>query len=133
MSRTTLSRFLKFGLIGVVGLGVDYAALLFARDVLGLGLYAGAVFSYLVAASATWAGNRFFTFKEASRTAPLKQWAAFLSANALGFLVNRGVYAALITFMPFVHANPFFALAAGSLAGMIFNFAASSRFIFRVP
>lgn len=128
---TGASQFLRFGVIGVLGLGVDTAALYFAKDVLGLGLYGGRVFSYLVAATFTWACNRRFTFTAADAAHPIQQWAKFLAANAVGGVVNYVVYAALVTYWPLAAAYPFIGIAAGSLSGMTFNFIASKRWVFK--
>jgi putative flippase GtrA len=124
-------QFLRFGLVGVLGLGVDTAALYFAKDVLGLGLYGGRVFSYLVAATFTWAANRRYTFTQADTSHPIHQWGKFLAANAVGGLVNYGVYAALVTLWPLAAAYPVIGIAAGSLSGMTFNFIASKRWVFK--
>lgn len=124
-------RLIKFSMVGVIGLGVDYAALVFAQKFLGLGLYAGGLFSYLVAASFTWAGNRLFTFRDRPKNRAEKEWLLFLAVNTVGMLVNRGVYMGLIAAVPLIYANPFFALAAGSLCGLAFNYTLSSRFVFR--
>lgn len=128
----TLRRFVKFGLVGVVGLGVDTATLYGVIAVSGLSALATRPISFLTAATATWALNRHFTFADAPRDRPLHQWLRFIAANAVGFAVNLATSMGLLAFIPFVAAHPFLALAAGSLAGMLFNFTASSKLVFRV-
>lgn len=139
--RSALPReLLRFAAIGVVALFVDMAALWFALELLGLGFYAGRLFSYLIAATFTWWLNREFTFKGVSRRGALRQWAKFLVANAVGGAVNYGVYAAVVTWgaglvpaaldrlLPLL---PYAGTAAGSLSGLIFNFTASRLLVFR--
>lgn len=132
--------FLTFAAIGVVALFVDMAALFVALEVVGLGPYTGRLFSYLVAASFTWWLNRNFTFKGVSRRGAVRQWATFLAANAVGGVVNYGVYAALVTWGPgltpaalsgLLGLLPYAATAAGSLSGLAFNFTASKLLVFR--
>ncbi len=125
------SEFLRFSVVGVIGLLVDIAALTFALHVLNLGLYSGRVFSYLVAASGNWALNRRFTFAAADTSPPVLQWLKFLGANAIGGLVNYGVYAGLVTFVPLVHDWPVIGVCAGSIAGLSFNFTASKLWVFK--
>ena len=121
----------RFAAIGTLAFLVDASTLYFALGVLGLDKYSGRVLSFLVAATFTWAMNRRFTFPEA-RDAPMaRQWLEFLAANGVGGLVNYGVYALLVTYVDVVAAHPVLGVAAGSLAGMTFNFGASRGWVFR--
>ena len=121
---------LRFTLVGAAGFLVDATALTLALG-LGLGLYAGRVVSYLCAATFTWACNRRFTFSGARAGTPLAQWARFLGANAIGGAMNYGVYASLVTYSAAGPRWPVLAVAAGSLAGLVFNFAVSKAWVFR--
>jgi len=60
-----------------------------------------------------------------------RQWARFLAANAVGFVLNRGTYAVLVTFVALCAAQPVFATAAGAIAGMFVNFTLSRTMVFR--
>jgi len=134
IERVTRSRFLRFAFIGGHGFVVNEAALWFALNALGLGPYAGGAFSFLIAATFTWLGNRILTFRAHAATTAysmLREWLMFLAANGIGFLVNYAVYAGLIAFAPKPLNNPFVALAFGTLAGLTFNFVLSSKLVFR--
>ena len=50
--------------------------------------------------------------------------------NLVGFALNYGTYALLLSNMPLVAAHPVLGVAAGALAGMGGNFALSRRFVF---
>jgi len=133
-ARLAASRFLRFAFIGTLGFLVNEAALWMALSPLDLGPYAGGVFSFLIAATFTWLGNRTLTFRAHAATTAysmLREWMMFLAANGIGFLLNYAVYAGLITFAPKPLNNPFVALAFGTLAGLTFNFMLSSRVVFR--
>jgi len=129
--QSTRAQFLRFALVGIAGLVVDTATLYAVVYGLGFGLYAGRLISYLVAATFTWAANRRFTFTQADPAPAIVQWLKFLAANAIGAVVNYGTYAALITWVPLVHAYPVIGVAAGSIAGLAFNFTASKRWVFK--
>lgn len=124
-------QFLRFSLIGVVGFVVDSVALMLAMRGLGLGLYSGRVLSFFVAATATWSLNRRFTFATVDHRPLIVQWVRFVMANSLGGGTNYGVYAALVTFVPFVTRHPVLGVAAGALAGLAFNFSISKFWVFR--
>lgn len=128
---STRTQFLRFAVIGAAGFFVDAGVLLLARDMLGLDLYTGRVLSYLCAATFTWICNRRFTFTYAERAAPARQWLRFLGANALGGLVNYSVYALIVTFTQTGTTWPVTGVAAGSIAGLAFNFTASKLWVFR--
>jgi putative flippase GtrA len=126
----TLKRIIKFGMIGTVGFMVDAAVLWVCTKTFGLDPYTARLISYVVAATATWMGNRLFTFADRPKTSIAKQWLSFLMFNACGFVVNYSVYAMLVANIPYVYEHPVWAVAAGSLAGMTINYVASTRFIF---
>lgn len=125
-------QFGKFGMVGVVGLIVDMAAVSVCIRLLGIDFYVSRLISYLCAASTTWALNRTFTFRGASRRGALRQWATFLGTNAVGGIVNYAVYAMLVATTTFFATWPEAATAVGSLAGMLLNFVASKKYVFKV-
>jgi len=127
-----LGQVLRFGVVGVAGFVVD-AGVLLGGLALGLGPWLGRVLSYLAAASTTFALNRAWTFRDAGRARPLRQWGLFLAVNLVGFACNYGTYAALLGLVPLVSAYPVLGVAAGSLAGLAGNFLLSRRFVFRAP
>lgn len=124
-------QFGKFGMVGLVGLGVDIAVLYLVMAFVGLGPYGGRVVSFLAAATTTWALNRSFTFRGEHDGTVFRQWAKFIAANSVGGAFNYLTYAALIAGTATVAAHPFLGVAAGSIAGMFFNFTASKRLVFR--
>lgn len=123
-------QFFRFALVGTAGFVVDLLALQMALHMLGLDAYTGRGLSYLCAATSTWIMNRHFTFAAERTDALWREWARFLMSNAAGGAVNLAVYAVLVgSGLPLVSA-PWCALAAGSVAGLFFNFFASRRFVF---
>ena len=127
--RIVLRQFGSFGLIGTAAFLVDSALLYLGMGLLGLGFYLARFGSWVGAASFTWYMNRRFTFRsdEASR---LRQWLRFLAANSIGGAVNYGVYAVLIATSALVRQWPILGVAAGSVAGLAFNFVVSRRYVF---
>lgn len=122
------AQFLRFGVVGAAGFLVDTAVVYGLRG--AIGIYGAGAAAYVVAASFTWLFNRLWTFRGAQRMALGRQWAAFLGTQSVGFLVNRGVFAVLVTVSALCAAYPVLAIAAGVAAGMFLNFAAARRFVF---
>ncbi|MFY8093373.1 MAG: GtrA family protein [Niveispirillum sp.] len=143
MTQPVSHQFARFAVIGVGGLFVDMAALALALNLLGLDPYGGRVFSYLMAATFTWYMNRQYTFTGISRRGAIRQWARFLAANAVGALVNYGVYVLVLNTAPwviravglwpglFTGLLPYIGVAAGSVSGLVFNFFLSKKLVFR--
>jgi putative flippase GtrA len=125
----TLVQFLMFGTVGAVGFVADTATVYALRH--RLGLYGAGAVAYGVAASVTWLLNRLWTFRGSGTGPAHRQWARFLLVNLAGFVLNRGTYAALVTFVPLCAAEPVWAVAAGALAGMFLNFSLSRSMVFR--
>jgi len=124
-------QFIKFGIVGVLGFIVDAGVLALCMNFLGMGPYSGRVVSFIVAVSVTWICNRHFTFKDSPRASAHIQLIKFSVVCLGGFTFNYGTYAALIANIPLVATWPTLGVAAGSLAGMFFNFFASKKVVFK--
>lgn len=133
LSRLSL---LRFAVVGTLGVPVDAGVLWLMTHKAGLDPYSGRLISWLCAASFTWAGNRYFTFR-ATRArgviAAAKEWLRFLAANAVGGLTNVGLYSTLVRFAPPPVNNLYVALVVGVLAGLVFNFTLSKTLVFKGP
>jgi len=138
-----LLQFVMFGTVGLVGFAIDtgtvYAVryvLLRNAAVLHVGdltaLYIAGLAAYSTAATGNWFCNRIWTFRHLARTHRWHvQWRHFLFANLGGFVINRGVYFLLVTFMATAAREPVIAVFAGAMAGMALNFNLSRKMVFR--
>ena len=126
---TTLTQFVRFGGVGLIGLVIDTAAVYTLRGTLGL--YGAGLAAYVAAASANWALNRIWTFRGQGSGPAHRQWGRFMVANLVGFALNRGTYALLVTFVAVAARQPVIATSAGAIAGMFVNFTLSRRLVFR--
>ena len=125
-----LVQFLMFGVVGLIGFVIDTATVYSLWHIAGL--YVAGFAGFFTAATGTWICNRLWTFRRVARTDPwYVQWVRFLAANFGGFLINRGVYVLLITFVDVAARQPIIAVAAGALAGMFLNFNLSRKVVFR--
>jgi len=128
-SGPVLRQFLQFGLVGLSGFAVDVLVVYLLRH--AIGLVAAGLVAYFAAATSNWALNRAWTFRGANHTGLVRQWAMFITANGLGFLLNRGTFLLLVAFVPLCAEQPVFAVAAGVGAGLLANFNLSRRVVFR--
>jgi putative flippase GtrA len=137
LSRLGVSEnFIRFGIVGTLGFCWDTATVYTLRPFVNL--YLAGTCGFFGAATANWAANRVWTYRHQEHGAAHVQWAKFLTANAIGFVFNRGVYFTLISKYfssamktDIFYAQPVLAIAAGSIAGLCFNYTLSKRFVFR--
>lgn len=126
--------FIRFGMVGGAGYLVDLAVLAFATEQLGFDAFRGRVISIAVAMTATWLGNRYFTFAErrarGSLSAIAQEGLKFAGANLIGACVSYGVYAVLVAYAAPPFGNQYLAQIFGVLAGLVFNFTLSRVLVF---
>ena len=127
-----LRQITAFGVVGVAGFAVD-AGMLYLAHWLGLGLILGRLVSYVTAATFTWALNRRYTFVSRQKHGLLQEWALFMLSQLAGAAFNLGIYAWLVTVSRLVASQPVIGVAAGSVAGMLVNFFAAKKFVFKEP
>ena len=128
------SQFLRFAVVGTAGFVVNEAVLFALLKLLRLDPYSGQAAAFLFAATFTWWGNRMLTFRAHAATGAggmAREWASFIAANALGGAINYAIYAMLVSIAPAPFNSPFLGVVAGTLAGLVFNFTMSRRFVFR--
>lgn len=129
-----LPPFLRFAFVGTLGFFLDLGILIIAIEGLGIGPYWGRALSFAVTVTFTWFLNRQLTFGDRKATGVggvVREWARFVAANSIGLAVNYGVYVALLNYGPGLLGSPYVAAGCGAIAGLVFNYAASSRLVFR--
>jgi putative flippase GtrA len=127
--RRVIAQFLRFGIVGTAGFVIDTITVYSLRY--SLGLYGAGIAGFVTAASGNWILNRIWTFRGLGSGPAHRQWAMFMVANLAGFVLNRGTYALLITFVAVAARQPVIAIAAGAVAGLFVNFSVSRRLVFR--
>jgi putative flippase GtrA len=122
-----------FCVSGALAFAVDAGVLQLLVSLAGMDPYSARVLSFLCAVTTTWLFNRRITFRGRSRLPLHREWALYVGTQLGGAAVNYAVYAALVYSFALVHAWPVLGVAAGSLAGLLVNFTAAKRVVFRGP
>ena len=124
-------QFLAFCVVGTIGFVVDVAILHALAP--WLGWYGGRVISFIVAATATWALNRSFTFSAQAANARYSAWQQYwryMLAMLGGALVNYLAYTLTLLWSSAPWA-PTLGVAMGSIAGLAVNFISARKVAFR--
>jgi putative flippase GtrA len=130
LARSGLSHdFIRFGIVGTLGFVWDTATVYAVKDFAGL--YVAGACGFVVAATINWAINRFWTFRHLAHAAAHRQLLQFLAVNSIGFIFNRGTFFTLVTISLRCREYPVLAIIAGSVAGLIFNYFLSKKFVFK--
>ncbi|HPF73514.1 MAG: GtrA family protein [Rhodanobacteraceae bacterium] len=79
----------------------------------------------------TWLFNRYISFRHRRSRNRLAEFGRYLLGNAFGLAANYGAYALVIATVAFTREWPIFAVAAGSIAGFLINYASAHHFVFR--
>ena len=116
MSPKEITRFLKFAIVGAIGMVVDLAVLTFGREVLGLSLSLAVGLGFTVAVISNFTWNRLWTFPE-SRTRPIAtQLGQFAVINLIGLALNELIVLGLHPLVGEVLVDPPAYLAAKVIA-----------------
>lgn len=128
--RSPKAELVLFSLAGAAGFLVD-AGIVWVFTKAGAGPLTAQAVAFTVAVTVTWLLNRRFTFAHQASPHWLREWLHYVAANSIGAVVNNGVYVLLVLSMALFSREPVLAVAAGSLAGLVFNFTASRAWVFR--
>ena len=117
-------------MVGAVGFGVDAAVLQLLVGAAGWSPFAARALSFPGALTATFLLNRAWTFGSL-RMPAARAYGTYGAIQALGALINLGVFALCLLAAPPLYERPVIALGIGALVALLFNFAASRRLVFR--
>lgn len=128
MSRSFLLFCVSGGLAFVVDAGIVQALVSWGDA----NPYAARVVSFLAAVTFTWVFNRTITFRHAEKISRWNQWRQYVVTQLSGFAANYLTYAVLVALFDMVARWPAIGVAAGSIVGLVFNYNAAKRWVFRV-
>ncbi|MCB9154641.1 MAG: GtrA family protein [Caldilineae bacterium] len=111
-----LIRFIKFAIVGAIGMVVDLTVLTFSREILGLPLMLAVALGFSTAVVSNFTWNRFWTFPE-SRDRPIaSQLVQFTVVNLIGLGINEAIVLGLHPIFSGLLQDPFAYLGAKVIA-----------------
>lgn len=123
-------QFLRFCVVGIVGLGVDMAVLY--ATAWALGWYGARVLSFTAAATATWWLNRRFTFQSGGTDAASvwQQYLRYMVSMLGGAVLNYAAYVATLHWIA-LPGKAALGVALGSCAGLLSNYLTARHLVFK--
>ena len=122
-----------FVIVGAIGFLVDAGILTALVTGFGVGHYVARAISFTVAVTATWYMNRRWVFEQVTAHKRSREYTAYLVVQVIGAVINLSIYVAVIELVPRLAETPVIPLALGAVVALLFNFGASSRFVFAEP
>jgi len=127
----TLFEFIKFSLIGFLGMCVDLSFIYIAKDIWLLPFYIARAVGFVFALTSNFLLNRRFTFANAREGSLAKQYISFFVICILGFFVNWLISVYLYYNLPFFYSHYLIASFLGVLGGLTVNFTGSKFIVFK--
>ena len=121
---------LGFAFVGAIGFLIDAGLLAVQVHLFGIGPYSARLGSFTAAVTATWWLNRRHTFRELGRYSAGKEYRRYIGVQIIGALTNLGVYAAVLTLIPWFARYPVLALAVGAGPGLVVNYTLGRLLVF---
>lgn len=122
-----------FVLVGAIGFVIDAGILTVLMTGFGFDHYSARAISFTVAVTATWYMNRRWVFERNAVPMSGREYTSYLIVQVIGAVINLSVFVAVIELVPELARIPVIPLAIGAAAALLFNFSASSRFVFSKP
>jgi putative flippase GtrA len=130
---SVLRRLPGFVIVGAIGFLVDAGILTALVTGFGAGHYVARAISFTVAVTATWYMNRRWVFDRVTAHKSSREYTSYLVVQVIGAVINLSIYVAVIELVPKLAETPVIPLALGAAVALLFNFGASSRFVFAEP
>ena len=88
MNRLFIKRVIKFGIVGFIGLLIDFGITYLLKEQAGFNKYLANTTGFIVAASCNYFLNRRWTFRSNNQKI-LKEYSFFIAISALGLILNN--------------------------------------------
>ena len=122
-----------FAVVGAIGFVIDAVILTLLMTGAGLDPYRARAASFTAAVTATWYLNRRWVFGHADVPMTRREYMSYVVVQVIGAAINLLVFVVAIEWFDELRAVPVIPLAMGAALALVFNFAASSRFVFARP
>lgn len=136
MAKFVFRQFGRFAIVGTIGFVIDSGGLAILSGIAGWNVYLSRLASFMVSTMVTWWLNRRHTFDMEAPTGGdthAQEYGRYFVVQIGGGIINLGVFFWLIYLDPQLRAVPLSVLpvAAGSVAGMFWNYFGARRWVFR--
>ena len=126
----TSRRLPGFAVVGAIGFLIDASFLTILMTGFGFDHYTARAISFTVAVTSTWYMNRRWVFARQAVQMSGREYMSYVVVQVIGAMINLLVFVAAIELIDDLVEIPVIPLAMGAAVALLFNFCASSRFVF---
>lgn len=123
-----LFKFLKFALVGTLGLLIDFSTTYWLKERLSINRYLANSIGFTLAASCNYYLNRIWTFESTNPNIPI-EYSSFLLVSIVGLIINNGI---LYLLHNRFKVNFYISKAGAIAVTVIWNFLANYFFTFNL-
>lgn len=120
----------KFAGVGAIGFLIDAGILTVLMTGFGFHHYPARAISFGTAVTATWYLNRRWVFDHSATRMSGAEYFRYVVVQIIGAMINLAVFVLAIELSESLVTMPVVPLAMGAALALLFNFSASSRFVF---
>lgn len=124
------SPFLRFMVVGSIGFCID-GGVLTILQYQGWNVFFARGVSFILAVTTTWLLHLAWTFGKNVLSKPIRKYSTYLAIQISGATLNICIFSFLILLFPFLGEAPLIPLALASLVALIFNYSATSYYLFK--
>ena len=121
-----IEKFLKFGLVGISGLIIDFSVTFLLKEKIKIHRYVASSFGFITAASSNYLLNRLWTFQSHS-TRIIMEYGSFMIISLIGLAINN-----LFLYLFEKRFRFYFAKLCAIFVTTIWNFTANYFFTFNI-
>jgi len=122
-----------FAVVGAIGFLIDAGILTVLMTGFGIDHYTARAVSFTAAVTATWYMNRRWVFDRRAVAMSGREYVSYATVQVIGSVINLAVFVAAIELVDGLVQVPVVPLAIGAAVALVFNFGASSRYVFVDP
>lgn len=125
-----MRQFALFCVSGVIATAIDAGLTQAWVSLAGLDPWSARALAAPVAMTATWLFNRSITFRAPASDSLWREWMGYCLTQLSGLGLNLGLYALLVAISDTAARWPMLAVAVGSVAGLVANYAGAKHLVF---
>jgi putative flippase GtrA len=119
-SSAFIMKFLKFGLVGISGVAVDFGTTYFFKEIVKIQKYVANAIGFIVAASSNYLLNRIWTFESHNQIAP--EYLRFIIISLIGLGINTLIMWILVSkYKKHFYVSKLFAIGLVTIWNFLMN------------
>lgn len=129
------AEFVRFGVIGLVGVGITNGSYDLLRNYTGAGVVTATTIATIVATIVSYAANKYWSFRHRQHGKLMREFVTFLVLNGFALLIQDAIVAVSYYSLGLHHSKitEYLAVNVSIVVAMLFRFWSYGRWVWRLP